>query len=189
MHFTVLSSNKRWSWAKQYFCWAHGVNRYLKTQDLSKNTMLTSICFGSWLWCYNSSLCLYHILLRNQYWNVFCFHLLFIPLPVPMTEMPVERFFCKLKIQTRNSFFITRTPLECRDFFISHCNIINIELVSRLSTVEAASIHFSSHLTVNDRESRCLQTVFFLEPKEAISCLDSSSLFWTSVFVRFEVVY
>lgn len=77
-------------------------------------------------------------------------------------------------------------------FDFSHCNIINIELVSRLSIVEAASIHFSSHLTVNDRESRCLQTVFFLERKEDISCvccLDSSSLFWTYVFVRFEVVY
>lgn len=110
-----------------YFCWAHGVNCYLKTQDLSKNTMLTSISFGSW--CYNSSLCLYHILLKNQYWNVFCFHLLLIPLPVPMTEMPVDKTFCKLKIQTRNSFFITRTPLECRDCLIS---VIAILLISSL---------------------------------------------------------
>lgn len=113
----------------QSFCWAHGVNRYLKTQDLSKNTMLTSIYFGSWLWCYYSSLCLYHILLRNQYWNVFCFHLLFISLPVPMTEMPVDKTFCKLKIQTRNSSFIKRTPLECRDCLIS---IIAILLISSL---------------------------------------------------------
>lgn len=114
----------------QYFCWAHGLNRYLKkTQDFSKNTMLTSIYFGSWLWCYNSSLCLYHILLRNQYWNVFCFHLLLISLPVPMTEMPVDKTFCKLKIQTSNSFFITRTPLECRDCLIS---VIAILLISSL---------------------------------------------------------